>query len=190
MVQVIQFEGTTHQFPDDFTSADIQRALSSVPRVQTLPEVPAADRRFPLPMEACSPSRGRHPPRLFRRCRRATPSINLAAFRRCLLVTNWIQRPIAAAPAPPTSQPNNSLTLAGTTPAQNGAPARVVVDTSGRPSAMHSFAVGAQGVGKGLTDIVTGPFDLVAGAQNLATAGINKVFGTNIPMATPASSVP
>jgi hypothetical protein len=31
-----------------------------------------------------------------------------------------------------------------------------------------------QGVGKGLTEIVTGQFDLVAGAQNLATAGISS----------------
>jgi hypothetical protein len=57
------------------------------------------------------------------------------------------------------------------------------------PSALHSLAVGTQGVGKGLTDIVTGPFDLAAGAQNLVTSAINKVFGTNIPYATPASKL-
>ncbi|SDK12472.1 hypothetical protein SAMN05216338_109018 [Bradyrhizobium sp. Rc2d] len=54
---------------------------------------------------------------------------------------------------------------------------------------MRDFQVGAQGVGKGLTDIVTGPFDLVAGAQNAAVGGINKLLGTNIPMATPASKL-
>ncbi|TWA89587.1 hypothetical protein [Bradyrhizobium stylosanthis] len=55
--------------------------------------------------------------------------------------------------------------------------------------AVRDFQVGAQGVGKGLTDIVTGPFDLVAGAQNAIVSGINKVAGTNIPLATPASKL-
>lgn len=102
-------------------------------------------------------------------------------------------------PAP--AAPDNSLTLAGATPATATAPARVVMDTSGRanrpasllPSsvggAARDFQVGAQGVGKGIADIVTGPFDLVAGAQNLVTGGINKVFGTSIPQATPASKL-
>jgi hypothetical protein len=31
------------------------------------------------------------------------------------------------------------------------------------------------------------PFDLAAGAQNLLTGGVNNIFGTNIPPATPAS---
>lgn len=136
MPQVIQFEGQTHQFPDDFTPVDIQRALSSVP------------------------------------------------------------------PAPAAVPPqNNSLSLIETSPATPTAPARVVMDTSGRANrpaallptsvggAVRDFTVGAQGVGKGIADIVTGPFDLVAGAQNLATSGINKVFGTNIPPATPASKL-
>lgn len=55
--------------------------------------------------------------------------------------------------------------------------------------AVRDFQVGSQGVGKGLTDIVTGPFDLAAGAQNLLVSGINKALGTNIPMATPASKL-
>lgn len=135
MPQVIEFEGTTHEFPDDFGPADIQAAL-------------------------------------------------------------------ARAPAPPISQPQG-MTYEGTTPATAGAPARVNISTPPGPritrpasmlpssvgGAVRDFTVGAQGVGKGLTDIVTGPFDLVAGAQNLATSGINKVFGTDIPMATPASKL-
>jgi hypothetical protein len=55
--------------------------------------------------------------------------------------------------------------------------------------AVRDFQVGTQGVGKGLTDIVTGPFDLAAGAQNLLVSGINKALGTSIPMATPASKL-
>lgn len=54
---------------------------------------------------------------------------------------------------------------------------------------VRDFRVGSQGVGKGLTDIVSGPFDLAAGAQNFLVSGINKAFGTNIPMATPASKL-
>ncbi len=60
---------------------------------------------------------------------------------------------------------------------------------SSAAGAARDFQVGAQGVGKGLTDVVTAPFDLVAGAQNLLTGGINRIFGTNIPQATPASKI-
>jgi len=48
MSQLIQFEGQTHQFPDDFSQAEIQRALKGLPRAQSLPEVTASDRRFPF----------------------------------------------------------------------------------------------------------------------------------------------
>lgn len=54
---------------------------------------------------------------------------------------------------------------------------------------LHNFAVGAQGVGAGARDIVLAPFDIAAGAQNLVTGGINKVFGTEIPSAMPASQM-
>jgi hypothetical protein len=57
------------------------------------------------------------------------------------------------------------------------------------PTALHSLAVGAQGVGKGVADIVTGPFDLAAGLQNAISGLVNKFAGTNIPMATPASKM-
>ncbi|MGY3036181.1 hypothetical protein ACVIIV_005351 [Bradyrhizobium sp. USDA 4354] len=66
-------------------------------------------------------------------------------------------------------------------------PASILPSSVG--GAVRDFQVGAQGVGKGLTDIVTGPFDLVAGAQNAAVSGINKLLGTNIPMATSASKL-
>ncbi|WP_165405557.1 hypothetical protein [Bradyrhizobium genosp. SA-3] len=66
-------------------------------------------------------------------------------------------------------------------------PASILPSSVG--GAVRDFQVGAQGVGKGLTDIITGPFDLVAGAQNAAVGGINKLLGTDIPMATPASKL-
>ena len=74
-----------------------------------------------------------------------------------------------------------------TAPARANRPAALLPTSVG--GAVRDFTVGAQGVGKGIVDIAAGPFDLVAGAQNLATSGINKVFGTNIPQATPASKL-
>lgn len=53
--------------------------------------------------------------------------------------------------------------------------------------AVRGLQLGAQGVGAGLKHAVMAPFDLMAGAQNLVTGGINKVFGTEIPYATPGS---
>ena len=83
------------------------------------------------------------------------------------------------APSPPIST-DNSLSLVGTRPGANGAPTRVVMDSSGRVSALHNLAVGTQGVAKGLTDTVTSPFDLAAGAQNLVMGGINKLTGSEL----------
>lgn len=154
MPQLIQFEGQTHQFPDDFTAADIQRALS------TVPAAPKAAAPKLIPVE---------------------------------------HNPFAGAPSPPISQPDYDVTPGGVPLGADGRP-RVVIapERVERPAALlptsvsgaaRDFAVGAQGVGKGLTDVVTGPFDLVAGAQNLLTGGINKVFGTNIPLAVPASKL-
>jgi len=166
--QLVEFEGQTHQFPDDFTSVDIQRALSSMPRARAQPSLPPLPPGFTLD----APPQAAVPP--------LPPGFTLDA----------------AAP-----QAQGGLSLIETTPATPTAPARVVMDTSGRANrpaallptsvggAVRDFTVGAQGVGKGIADIVTGPFDLVAGAQNLATSGINKVFGTNIPQATPASKL-
>ena len=84
-----------------------------------------------------------------------------------------------------------STELVSTTPAQGDQPARVTIGTNPQapPSAMHGFRVGAQGVAKGLLHTAALPFDLMAGAQNLVTGGINKVFGTEIPQATPASQL-
>ncbi|MCK1541623.1 hypothetical protein IVB12_06420 [Bradyrhizobium sp. 179] len=135
MPQIIDFEGQQHEFPDDFTPADIQRALASVP-----PQ--AAAQPAPAP---------------------ATPGLGAqnAAQSGRLYVT-------------PEPQPVER-------------PASLLPSSVG--GAVRDFTVGAQGVGKGLTDIVTGPFDLAAGAQNLITGGINKVFGTNIAPAIPASKL-
>ncbi|MGZ5940173.1 MAG: hypothetical protein ACXWLD_09150, partial [Rhizomicrobium sp.] len=133
MPQVIQFEGQTHQFPDDFTQADIQHALSTVPPPQAAPAAPE-----PAPV------------------------------------------------APPISMPDNAQAIT-IRPVRADRPPSLLPSSVG--GAVRDFTVGAQGVGKGLTDIVTGPFDLAAGAQNLATSGINKVFGTDIPPATPASKL-
>jgi hypothetical protein len=48
MPQIVQFEGQAHQFPDDFTPAEIQPVLRGLPRAQSLPEVTTSDRRFPF----------------------------------------------------------------------------------------------------------------------------------------------
>lgn len=48
MLQLIEFAGQRHEFPDDFTQAEIQKALSGLPRTPQLPGVAAADRRFPM----------------------------------------------------------------------------------------------------------------------------------------------
>ncbi|MDA9450760.1 MULTISPECIES: hypothetical protein [unclassified Bradyrhizobium] len=96
-----------------------------------------------------------------------------------------------AAPAAPVTTPVAAPSSSVTTPQGRiyVSPADGTPKPNTTPSSIHSLAVGAQGVGKGLTDIVTGPFDLVAGAQNLVVGGVNKLFGTNIPMATPASKL-
>ncbi|MGY4288757.1 hypothetical protein ACVWXO_007977 [Bradyrhizobium sp. LM2.7] len=132
MPQLVDFEGQQHEFPDDFTPADIQRALSSLPPSFQ----PAQPKLVPVDND-----------------------------------------PFAVS-AQPVMTPQGRIYVSPETPKPNTA-----------PSALHSLAVGAQGVGKGLTDIVTGPFDLAAGAQNLVTGGINKLLGTNIPTATPASKL-
>jgi hypothetical protein len=55
--QLIQFEGQTHQFPDDFTSGDIQRALSSTPRAGAAAAVPSLPPGFTIdrPAQATIP---------------------------------------------------------------------------------------------------------------------------------------
>jgi hypothetical protein len=135
MPQIIDFEGQQHEFPDDFTPADIQRALASVP-------APAA----------------------------AAP---------------------AAAPTPGLGAQNAAqsgrLYVSPEQPQRIERPASLLPSSVG--GAVRDFTVGAQGVGKGLTDIVTGPFDLAAGAQNLITGGVNKLLGTNIAPAIPASKL-
>lgn len=137
MPQIIDFEGQQHEFPDDFTSADIQRALASVP-------APAAAAPAAAPV--------------------ATPGLG---------AQNAAQ--------------SGRLYVTPETPQRIDRPASLLPSSVG--GAVRDFRVGAQGVGKGLTDIVTGPFDLVAGAQNLVTGGINKLLGTNIAPAIPASKL-
>ncbi|MGY3077070.1 hypothetical protein ACVWZZ_003441 [Bradyrhizobium sp. LM6.10] len=177
MPQIIDFEGQQHEFPDDFTPADIQRALSSLPRTQ-LQAVPSSERPFPMlgtdqtvappapqpklvPVDHDPFAQPAEPPRLV--------PVDHDPFA----------APASAVPAAaPVMTPQGRIYVSPETPKPNTA-----------PSALHSLAVGAQGVGKGLTDIVTGPFDLAAGAQNLVTGGINKLLGTNIPTATPASKL-
>lgn len=127
----------------------------------------------------------------------AAPPAQPAAAPRLIPVDH---DPFAAAPAPPVSTDNTvGVTPGGVPIAPSGRP-RVTIgpEPVNRPAsilpssiggAVRDFTVGAQGVGKGIADIVTGPFDLVAGAQNLISSGINKVAGTDIPMATPASKL-
>jgi len=295
MPQLIEFEGQLHEFPDDFTQADIQRALRTLPRVSRLPEVGATDpkgRTFNFtspdgkvytvtgpegatvqqaweilqqqlnaqpaakpPFDPTKPFQaGSAPPKLipvdhdpFASAAGARPNpfdrVDPPPAQPKLVPVD--HDPFAA--QPPSARPNpfdkfdavipplppgfkldapavapelpplpSGFTLDGAVPsapptpvtpglgAQNAAregrlyvtpeaPKPIERPVSVLPSsvggAVRDFQVGAQGVGKGLTDIVTGPFDLVAGAQNAAVGGINKLLGTNIPMATPASKL-
>jgi len=65
----------------------------------------------------------------------------------------------------------------------------VVADDYTLRDAGRDLQIGAQGTGSGLAKAVSAPFDLMAGAQNLITRGINAAFDTNIPYATPASDM-
>lgn len=53
----------------------------------------------------------------------------------------------------------------------------------------RQLQIGTQGAGAGLAELVSMPFDLAAGGQNLLVSLVNRALGTNIPMATPASSM-
>lgn len=235
MPQLVEFEGQRHEFPDDFTQADIQRALSSRPRAPQATKVqgPDGDIEFPAststqemtttlqrhygsptqpPMPPLPPGYKLDPPA-------GVPPLppGYTLDRKPTLVPvdfDPFAPPAQAAPQPklvpvdhdPFAAPAGPRPVTDPALAQleGSAPDAAVPVTTpqGRiyvspadatpnpaPSSLHSLAVGAQGVGKGLTDIVTGPFDLVAGAQNLVVGGANRLLGTNIPMATPASKL-
>lgn len=166
MAQIIEFEGQRHEFPDDFSQAEIQKALSGPSRApQPLPPLPAG-------FQLDQPQQPALPP----------------------LPDGFTLDGPAAAPAvsaTPVMTPQGRIYVAPADVAQ--APKPIERPASLLPSsvggAIRDFQVGSQGVGKGLTDIVTGPFDLAAGTQNLLVSGINKALGTNIPMATPASKL-
>lgn len=115
---IVEFEGQRHEFPDDFTDAEVQAALDSL-------------------------------------------------------------RPAAASAEPPAAV-NPRVAEFGTSP-EGRTPA-----TS--PNA-RALTVGIQGAGAGLVELAAMPFDLAAGAQNILVKGINKAFGTEIPMAKPASAI-
>ncbi|PWE78868.1 hypothetical protein XF30_21095 [Bradyrhizobium sp. SUTN9-2] len=188
MPQLVEFEGQRHEFPDDFTQAEIQRALSSRPRVpQPMPPLPPG---YKLDLPATVPPL---PPgyRLDKPPFDPTPPFDQFDAVVPAQTPNPFDQFDASPPiaTEPVVIRNGRLvvTPANTAPKPIERPASVLPSSVG--GAVRDFQVGAQGVGKGLTDIVTGPFDLVAGAQNLATTGINKLFGTNIPMATPASKL-
>ncbi|WFU76610.1 hypothetical protein [Bradyrhizobium sp. CB2312] len=277
MPQLIEFEGRPHEFPDDFTQADIQRALSSLSRAPLLRDMSSSDRHLPMlsdrgsvpapqPIPPLPPGYSLDPPA-------ALPPLppGFTLDRKPTLVPvdhdPWAQFPDAKPPFDPTqpfqvvgekpkfdpAQPFEAVppaanarpnpfdrfdtpqlaqprlvpvdrdpfaaqpprtgmfddlippapaapALGATNAAANGRlyvtpeppkpverPASILPSSVG--GAVRDFTVGAQGVGKGLTDIVTGPFDLAAGAQNLVTGGINKLFGTNIAPAIPASKL-
>lgn len=93
------------------------------------------------------------------------------------------------APVQPTTPGGVPVGPNGVPRVEMGAPAPAPVNNNADKGLLHNFAVGAQGVGAGVRDIVLAPFDLMAGAQNLVTGGINKVFGTEIPSAMPASQM-
>lgn len=103
---------------------------------------------------------------------------------------------IPAQPPAATQPTTPDVTVGG-----NGEPTRITVRPEVSPQRSFSFLpssvegaardlrVGAQGVAKGLMHTAAMPFDLAAGAQNLVTSGVNKLFGTEIPQATPASQM-
>lgn len=184
MPQIIDFEGQRHEFPDDFTPADIQRALSSIPPVQpqaqnVSPKISFDDLIPPLPpgFQLDGPPQPAAPPQA------AVPALP-PGF-------TLDQAPAAPQMAVPVTTPSGRIYVAPADVPQQpkpiDRPASLLPSSVG--GAVRDFTVGAQGVGKGLTDIVTGPFDLAAGAQNLITGGINKLAGTNIPPAIPASKL-
>ncbi|MVT69943.1 hypothetical protein GPL21_33180 [Bradyrhizobium pachyrhizi] len=197
MVQLVQFEDQTLQFPDHFTEADIQRALGNLPRSQRLADVRASERRFPMtgdggvvaapqPIPALPPGYALDTPPAAPTLPPLPPGYTLD--RKPGMFDDLIPKQPSSAPRPgmfddliPSAPPIGPNGL----PRAEIAPAR----PADHPSALHSLAVGAQGVGAGLRDIVLMPFDLAAGAQNLVTGGINRVLGTNIAPATPASKM-
>ncbi|OPY95783.1 hypothetical protein A5906_07395 [Bradyrhizobium sacchari] len=249
MPQIIEFEGQRHEFPDDFTQADIRRALSSLPPASQMHDVSTSERRFPMvngtvAVPASQPKAVTDPaliaqlegspaaksPGMFddlipKKTGRtfnftspegksytvtgpdgASPEQAFAILQQQLKV----RPPAQAAPTQPKLVPVDHDPFAAPAPAapgvgaQNAAAAGRLYVTPEPPKpierpasilpssvggAVRDFQVGAQGVGKGLTDIVTGIPDLVAGAQNAATGGINRLFGTNIPYAIPASKL-
>ncbi|WP_128934018.1 hypothetical protein [Bradyrhizobium zhanjiangense] len=206
MPQLIEFEGERHQFPDDFTQADIQRALRSysrpVKRVQgpdgALVEFPAGttDEQMTAALQKHSGEPGQPavpplPPGFKLDTPAASPEMPPLPLGFSLDVPAAPRA--AAAPVAPAGLGAQNAAQQGRLYVTPEAPKPIERPVSVLPSsvggAVRDFQVGAQGVGKGLTDIVTGPFDLVAGAQNAAVGGINKLFGTNIPMATPASKL-
>ncbi|KQW22796.1 hypothetical protein ASC80_05505 [Afipia sp. Root123D2] len=95
------------------------------------------------------------------------------------------------APAAPVTPGGVPIGASGLPRVEIGAPPppAPAVNPNADKGLLHNFAVGAQGVDAGLRDIVLSPFDLAAGAQNLATGVVNKVFDTEIPSATPASRI-
>ncbi len=229
MPQLVEFEGSVHQFPDDFTQAEIQRALSSRPRssqppIPPLPpgyklDPPAAIPPLPSGYKLDQPTRDPavHDPRAALPDEKppfdpsqpfqvidAKPPFDPTQPYQVVATppaANARPNPFDQFDAVPAAQPAVATApLGAANAARDGrlyitpeAPKPIERPVSVLPSsvggAARDFAVGAQGVGKGLTDIVTGPFDLVAGAQNLLVSGINKALGTNIPMATPASKL-
>ena len=107
-------------------------------------------------------------------------------------VAGILQSQPAAAPAPPPESgipptPGVTRVEIPTGPKPPERPVSLLPSSVG--GAVRDFGIGAQGVGAGLRDIALMPFDLAAGAQNLVAGGINKVFGTEIPSATPASQM-
>ncbi|MCC8945446.1 hypothetical protein H8A97_10120 [Bradyrhizobium sp. Arg62] len=273
MAQFVQFEDQTLQFPDHFTQADIQRALSNLPRSQRLADVPASDRRFPMAGDGGVVAAPAKPGGMFddlipplppgytldppAAARTPPPAVD----RKPGMFDELIPKQPSPAPRsgmfddliPPSSQRQPKLvpvdhdpfaSSAGDVPAprrpklvpvdydpfaagkppfdpsqpfqEAAAPAPIVAAVpvtpggvpigpnglprveiaparpTGQPSAPHSLAVGTQGVGAGVRDIVAMPFDLAAGAQNAIAGGLNKILGPNlghIPYATPASKI-
>jgi hypothetical protein len=205
MPRTITIEGRRISIPDgaspDQSVGILEREVAPPAVVAPLQDITAADRKFPFTGQVLPAVAGPGPKLIpvdhdpFAQFADAPPALNTElppAGQKLIPVDH---DPFAQfADAPPAA---NGLTPGGVPIGEDGRP-RVVISkppvaqsraSTGGPSALHSLAVGAQGVGSGIKDTLLLPVDMMAGLQNAIAGTINKVAGTAIPMATPASKM-
>ena len=159
MVQRVEFEGMIHEFPDDFSEKEISDSLATMPRRDVTAPQP--------PVEVEGPDGT-----IFEFPAGTSRDIMSGALRKHYG---------GPAPAAPTAD-NITRDLVNRTPAPADkpvAPPWYVPQNPGR-----ALKLGFQAVGSGLASVAGMPVDLAAGAQNIATAGLNKLTGADLPYAT------